>query len=369
MSTGLLRNVVAAHLAATMGSLAIAGATPSSAAAAERARPAAARCLNERHVYVRGEKPVLRWAVEGADAVQWDVGGWLSQRTAARGGEARCPLDTSLLRVGEYEVRAQPLQNGHPAGAMAIFPLTISAERNPQRFPVWNWPSVYERNMGWWVERGFNGLHLSTSRDPFDPESERTRQLPRVLDEAARLGVDLGLYLWPLSASRWENEEAARCLLPDGRRDASRVYPREPAVLEYARRVASGWVDRFAEFPALRHALLSSEYQTPFCLNDVARALAKQEAGIDLSAVLRPEWLTGGVGSFDAAKLPPALQPRDGLIPDDHAVYRFLKWWWERGHGTSVVNAEMARILKAKRPDLLAWHDPYRLAPVYGSHA
>jgi hypothetical protein len=114
----------------------------------------------------------------------------------------------------------------------------------------------------------------------------------RVLDEGTRLGVDIGAYFYPLLSPQWgsQGEEEARCRLLDGTRDPRRVYPRAPAVLEHGRRTAEAWVERYAEFPSFRHALVNSEYQVPTCTNDEVRALAREEAGVDTDAVLRPEW-------------------------------------------------------------------------------
>jgi hypothetical protein len=327
------------------------------------------RFTDERHAYLRGEQASLRLRLDaGADAVAFDVGGWLPRRVPVRAGQASYPLDTALLHAGDYDVRAQPLRAGKPLGEVALFPLTIAAERNPQRFPVWNWAGAEQPDLRWWTARGFNGFRFSSTRDPLDPAGEGARRTARILDEGTRLGLDMGAYLYTVGSTRWEQEEAARCLLPDGRRHASKIYPREPVVLDHARRTTEAWVNRFGDYPSFRHALLSSEYDVPFCTNEVAKTLARQEAGLDLAQVLSPRWVRSGASALDPAKLPPELQPQGGLIPDDHPIYRFLKWWWERGHGTSVMNAEMARIIKARRPDVMTWHDPYRLAPVYGSH-
>ena len=56
------------------------------------------------------------------------------------------------------------------------------------------------------------------------------------------------------------------------------------------------------------------------------------------------------------------------MIPDDHPHLRFLKWWWEGGQGTAAMNAAMSETAKKRRPDLISFHDPYRLAPVRHSH-
>jgi hypothetical protein len=321
--------------------------------------------LNERHAYVRGETLTLRLTTGAGEEVAFAVSGWLPRQVPVARGEARYEVDTSLLHAGDYEVRAQPLQADRPVGAPAFFPISIAPPRNPQRFPVWNWGGAEDPDLSWWSARGFNGLRLSSTRDPIRGKDRSTAQ---IFDEGARLGLDIGAYLYPLLASRWGREEPARCVLLDGTRDPRRVYPREPIVLAHARRTAEAWVEQYGEYPSFRHALLNSEYQVPFCGNEEVRTLAKREAGLEPDEVLRTDFLRKDSASLDVAKLPPDLRPRDGLIPDDHPVARFLKWWWERGHGTSVLNAEMARIIKAGKPDVMTWHDPYRLAPVYHTH-
>src|SRR3954453_18559546 len=323
--------------------------------------------VDERHAYVRGEQASLTLKTAGGEEVAFSVSGWQPRRVLIRDAEARYELDTSSLHAGDYEVRAQPLRAGRDVGAAVIFPISIAPERDPQRFPVWNWSGGDDPDLAWWTARGFNGLRLSSVRDPL--RGDRRGGTARALDEGTRLGVDIGAYFYPLLSSQWGGEASARCLLIDGTRDPRRVYPRDPGVLEYGRRTAASWVERYAGFPSFRHALLNSEYQVPFSKNDEARAPAGREAGLDLDEVLRTGWARKQNSSFDVEKLPAELRPREGLIPDDHPIYRFLKWWWERGHGTSVLNAEMARAIKAARPDVLTWHDPFRLAPVYHSDA
>jgi len=117
--------------------------------------------LNERHVYLRGEMAVLRIRVPGAEGrVVADTSGWFPETLTARGGEVAYKLNTALLRAGEYEVRARMLPTGSTPEDIAIFPLTIAAERNPQRFPLWNWQNAYSSDLSWWTARGFNGLRL-----------------------------------------------------------------------------------------------------------------------------------------------------------------------------------------------------------------
>ena len=111
----------------------------------------------------------------------------------------------------------------------------------------------------------------------------------------------------------------------------------------------------------------------PFVLNDAAIADAKQELGIDLREVFKQEYAAGEEGQsyavFDPAKLPEKWRAKDGIIEDDNLIYRVLQWWWTRGSGLVPLDAQMSATLKARRPDVQTWNDPYRLAAVHGSHA
>jgi len=123
-------------------------------------------------------------------------------------------------------------------------------------------------------------------------------------------------------------------------------------------------VREFGAYPALRHALMCSEYQTPRASHPEALRLAQSDVGLDPG----DNPLTFTLARRRAAMAAVAAECQDGLIPDDHPSYRFLKWWCERGHGTNALNEQMARILHAARPDIITWHEPYRLAPVRKSH-
>jgi hypothetical protein len=325
--------------------------------------------LNDRHAYIRGELITLKATVNtDADQAAFDINGWYLQHLPIRDGKVVYTVDTSRLRAGQYDVRVQLLRAGSPPGHLSIYPLTIAPEPNPQRFPIWHWHGATSADLRWWIERGFTGFTLPRTRDPLEPDSETARQFAEILDQATGLGVEIGAYLHPLNSDHWRTNESDRCLYPDGRRDAHAVYPRSPQVLDYARHIATEWMSHFAAYPSLRHIKLSSEYVTPFCTNEMVKQLAYNETGINLDTLLQLPNLSRLPYYTQASQLPTALQPQEGIILDTHPLYRFLKWWWERGHGTSTLNLTMAQIIKTERPDIQVWHDPYRLAPVYDSH-
>ncbi len=325
--------------------------------------PEEAQFLNDRHVYIRGEKAAVRIQT-GGEKVRCDVSGWLPQTMRVESGKAEYAVDTALLHPGDYEIRAVALRSGREAGGLTVFPISIVAPPNPQRFPLRSWRVIPPDRMSWWADHGITGFSLDTIEDPLPPGEARS--FAHVLDEAARYGFDVSMDLYPLLSQHWKGTAEARCLLPDGTRDPSRPYPLDPTVMAYARRTAGSAIGPLADYPSLRGAFLQTEFETPFSINEVARKLAKQEIGVDLSAVLSPQWIRNG--QMDPTKFPPAFQPRQGLISDDNPMYRFLQWWWERGHGTNYNNLAMAQVIRAKSPNVLTWHDPYRLAPVFKSH-
>ena len=321
------------------------------------------RFVNKVHVYPRGVECNIVLETSGADAVQFDVGGCLEQTVPVADGKAEYRINTAALRSNDYHVRARLLRGGKVVGT-ARFPLAVAKPHDPERMPVWKWGGGGQ-SQDLLRQCGFTGGWLSSLQNPSGSRSseERFDGYSQLLDEAARNDFDLGLYLHPLISKDMANRESALGSLPDGTK-AERPYPLAPEALEHSRQLAETAMNAFGPFPALRHTMLCSEYHTPMAVHPEMARLAKEEAGVDLSTLK----FTSGYRNRGKVEITPAGKFKDGVIPDDHPEYRFLKWWWERGHGTSSANLEMAKIVKRHRPDVITWHEPYRLAPVRKSH-
>ena len=323
-----------------------------------------------RHAFTNDETFVMRVDDKSLSGVRFDVSGFLGQTVAAKDGAAEFRFDTSLLRAGDYDVRAQPLVADKPSGAPKMLRISIAPPRNPQRMPVWNWFGAETPDLDWWTARGFNGFRFGVVRDPLVNGSS-ANTIARILDDGTRRNLDMGAYLYPTLSTKWaaEDESKNRVLKLNGERDPKKPYPLEPEVLDYGKQVAKSWADRFAPFPSWDQALMSSEYYVPFALNDAALTDAKAELGIDLREVFKKEYsASADYAVFDPTKLPAQWQPKNGIIEDDNLIYRVLDWWWTRGSGLTPLNAQMSGVLKAQRPDVQTWNDPYRLAAVHGSH-
>jgi hypothetical protein len=309
--------------------------------------------VETRHVYERGERCELHVIAGDADAVDFDISGWLAASAKPAEGQVQYTIDTALLRVGDYMVRARLMKGGQLL-TNSTFALAVAPPHDAERMPVWRWGGG--SNFEWWAERGFTGAFTASRRDPLVPGGSMAAQYERIFDKATRLDYELGFYFHSLISATLQKNEDVLCLNPDGTRD-KKVYPYAPAVVEHALATKDSWMSHFSEYPSLRHVMLCSEYHTPFCVNDMVVKMAQEEIGLDARDFI-----------VETGKIKGPATVRDGIIEDDNARYRFLQWWWQRGHGTAPLNEAAGKVVKKHRPDAITWHEPYRLAPVRNSH-
>jgi len=296
---------------------------------------------------------MLKYEPRAASEVRFDVSGYLSETVSVKNGLACYEIHTSLLRSGDCLVHAaaQPPEDGGPA----VYALTVAEPHDAERIPVWRWGGGGSEP-AWWRARGFTGAFTSSAQAPWKPSS--AEYYYGLFDRAARHDFDLGLYISPLRSKTLAQDESVLTLRPDGSR-ADKPYPLEPAVVEYAEEVTETWLENLKMFPALRHVMFHSEWQQPFAVNPAAVELARKETGLDITTFITD---SGRMRPVDFKTIP------GGIMPDDHPDYRFLQWWWQRGHGTAPLNEKLGAIAKRLKPEAITWHEPYRLAPVRNSH-
>lgn len=305
-----------------------------------------------RHVYVRGETAVVVFQAPGASMALADADGWLPQQVEIHEGVGSYSVNTALLRAGDYLVRISATSQDGKVIAHAI-PLTIAREHDSEHIPVWRWGGG-GGNTEWWQERGFTGAFIFAPMDPVGPDDPIITRYRKAFEDATRLDFELGLYFRTLDSEELRKSEASRILRPDGTRGED-PYPLDPAVIAHADAVTEQSMGLWGAYPGLRHVMYNSEWQTPYCLNDAAIKDAQEEAGIDLRNVFNEK---GSIVALD----PESVQ--GGVVADDNLLYRFYQWWWQRGHGTAPMNEAQNAIVKRHRPDVITWHEPYRLAPV-----
>lgn len=150
------------------------------------------------------------------------------------------------------------------------------------------------------------------------------------------------------------------------RGDGRRTLPDStaPEVVAAMRDISYSSGKVFGAHPAFYGALLNTERRdhTLPALDKRARERFRAATGREL-----PPEVDG--------KLPPSyLQldgfPADGIIPDDHPLFVYYRWFWKEGDGMNALNGEMSAAFKegAGDPALVTMFDPsVRVPPVWGS--
>lgn len=293
-----------------------------------------------RTVFVRGE--TATFSVAGG-AAEWDADG------LQKASGAQYQLSTATLAPGEYTITAH---SGTQVGKAKV---TLVDAPNPERFAVWKWGGTSPRSFAYFSDRGFTGAASPMISAPQDPAAKATTDIKLSADQAAKYGIDYGIYLNPLMDPAWKAKPEVQAEKFDGSKLAI-PYPRDPEVMDQAARTAQWVADTFKFYPAWKQSLLGSEFQLDYNFGPKAVQPGQAEANVDVRK--------GAI-----IKQPAENLPKEGVIEDDNPRYKYLKWWFHKGMGDAALNKRMSDVLKTANPNLTTWHDPYRLAPVYGAAA
>lgn len=232
---------------------------------------------------------------------------------------------------------------------LALVSLATGQTTAPDRYPVWKWGGTAPKSFAYYASKGFTGVGSPMVSAPLDPSSKAAKDIRLSLDEAAKIGLDYSIYLNPLMDPSLKGDLDVQAERFDGQKLAL-PYPRQPKVLDFAERTAASVVALFKDAPAWKQSLLGSEFQLDYDFGKLAAELGRREAEVDTRAGF-------------VIKQPEENLPKDGLVADDNNRLRTLEWWFHRGMGDAQLNQRMAANLRAGKPDLLTWHDPFRLYP------
>ncbi len=283
------------------------------------------------------------------------------------------PIDTRL-RPGEYRMTAElAIDKPAPVSTRDAFDITIVPRPPPERMPVVMWgasartPSEVERlrRIGFTHCLGLSADYraIFTAGEPrpaADPAAVTANR--EMLDQALAADLRVAATLSPGAAMR--SRDQFRRVGRDGK-----PYPREdicglfPELEKHCYHVGASVAQSYNRFPAWNAALIHTEvrgHAAP-CFHEHDRAAFKKATGLEI-----PKEVAGPRG-IDYAKLEDF--PADRVIPDDHPILTYYRWYWKQGDGWNRLNSALVRGLKSTgRKDLWTWHDPaVRVASVYGS--
>ncbi len=348
-------------------------------------RPAGFEIASLRKVFVRMEQaPVLEFNVlnkqrtnlAGAKAYV-SLGGLPAQEAAIPelepGGKysLQYELDASL-RPDEYGLTATiEIPGDPPFRSMEEFTVTIVPRPLPHRMPVVMWGGGLGE-VDRLVDLGFTHcIGVSTDMnaiweagEPTQATSdERMVSVMGDLDYALANGIGA---VAGLSPGRWaRDKEEFRRVGPDGKPYENRhdVCGRFPEVQEFCYNVGASIAQTYGSHPGLQTAMVHTEVrgESDLCYHEHDREAFRAFAGLDI-----PEGLKGKNGTpyQDLDDF-----PADRVIPDDHPIYVYYKWFWEEGDGWNAMHTALHKGLKSTgREDLWTFHDPaVRVASAYGN--
>ena len=284
------------------------------------------------------------------------------------------PIDCKLLKPGEYSLDIRIEHNNNVITEK--FTVYISEHPNPQRLSVHYWGGSANM-MDWGLEHGFNTFQVFAS-GPLTEDNERISSFRELFDKAVRKRVNLGFYYYTVSSGSFHDHPGVFGVYrrtegePERSEKDKKICLREPLVIERSKNTIHSLMQLFGIYPSFYQALINSEFRSNPCYSERCRSIMKKEAGLNLydynvDPLHPPKTKDEAV----KAGLPPKLVsavPVGGIIEDDNPYYKYYMWWWKRGMGDALLNEKLSDIIKSHKSDVITWHDPFRLAPVYGRH-
>jgi hypothetical protein len=301
--------------------------------------------------------------------------------------DVRC----SSLRPGAYKLKITSGWNGR--SEEKLFDVFISQPPNPQRLSVDYWvplnywvPESESRLTGslklleWGMAHGFNTFKVVFSTTPPVEDREAAIETMRNLfEKAIRERVNMGFEFVSTRSSLFSDhpevfvrQRGAKGAMTQDNQRENDVCLREPHVIETAEKMIREDMKIFNIYPSYYHILINSEFQSSPCYSDDCIKRLKAETGLDLynynvNPLRPPKTEEEARKAALPVKLIKAV-PVKGIIENENPWYHYYMWWWKRGMGDALLNEAVSDIVKEYKPDVITWHDPFRLAPVYGTH-
>ncbi|MBM4154972.1 MAG: hypothetical protein FJ221_08060 [Lentisphaerae bacterium] len=353
-------------------------------------RRAAIALVSDRTAFVRMEPAAtLRFAVTNLQpasvagatlAVAVDGAGETNLALAAIGhgaaAEASVVFDTSL-RPATYRVRATVRLAGDPPWTgTEPFDVALVPRPPPFRMPVVMWgvysPDGVLKELPRLKDLGFThclglgadcgAIRRAGAVVPPGPE-DRVAQTKRMLNEA--LAQDFGILATLAPGAELKNDPASVRVNAKGVPQTNRpnTCALSPGLRDYCRNVGESVARAYGAFPAFHGALLHTEVRDGAapCFHEHDRAACRAATGADI-----PEGVGKGGRKWDTIEGFPA----DRVVPDNHPLLTYLRWYWKEGDGWNGLNSATATGLKAGgvRPDFWTFHDPaVRVASTWSS--
>ncbi len=178
----------------------------------------------------------------------------------------------------------------------------------------------------------------------------------------ALLRLNPGHYLAPRQAGTPSAHPEYNRLRRDGKQHSNTngLFPR---IQQFHRDTGEAIAKSFGDFPVFKGALVNGEVRdkTSLSFHEIDREAYRAYSGKDIPALAQS---TRGVGYQKLADF-----PADRIVPDNHDILQYYRWFWKQGDGWNHLNGLVAQGIKSTgRDDIFTWIDPaVRVPSVYGS--
>lgn len=286
-------------------------------------------------------------------------------------------LDTRL-RTGDYEVGVSyALGEGETAYRnRETFPVKIVPRELPYRMPVVMWGVGGVENVTESTPElkdiGFThclGLRCDFNRiwdaqAPVVPavNEDQLEKSYAMLDQA--LADDLGIVI-TLGNGHWlENKDELLRINQEGTAyERKNICCTLPGIMEFSSHIGESVAQTYGDFPAFDAALINTEVRdsSQVCFHEHDRTAYREATGKEYPEAVR---IKNGVQYGDIENF-----PANRVVPDDHELLQFYKWFWREGDGWNAVNTAMKNgFVNGGREDLWTFFDPaVRVPSLWGS--
>jgi len=340
--------------------------------------------------------------------VAWSVDGVNQKPVIVRNlkpGEKRevvYQFDTSL-RSDQYQLQAMLSLEGFspdekPYVMTSIHNLHLVNRKLPDQYPVVMWgagPKEIDRlqEIGFTHALGLAvdyGAILEAGKPVPAASAQRLSDIYPQLDQALIQGItfapNLGPGRYAVKRKEWLRVDTKGKVLT-GRYD--NINGLIPETQQFCFDVGKSVSQTFGEHPAYGAALIHSEirdhaapsfsqydyeaYRKATGLTIPVSSSAANAKARDLDLVSQMAIPAGTVTSHGVKYAKLKNFPKDRVIPDDHPIYVYYRWYWKKGDGWNGLNSQVVNGLREglseqRRKDFWTWNDPaVRVASVYGS--
>jgi hypothetical protein len=328
----------------------------------------------------RSSRPVegleVAWQIPGLPKVESRVARIEPLGTAT----VEFPFDTAW-RPGEYRLMATVTATAFPGREFPRAETLRIMARLPDRMPVLNWglhgfsdliaemPRL--RDLGFTHTLGLDANAYVVAKHTDDkglaiadamlPEAART------LDAALAADLDVCVSLYPAqyldtTHTEWKRVDRQGKKYPKiPGDDLNGLVPEAQA---FCRKFGAAVGRTYGTHPAFDSALIHSELRDHSWLSfaEIDRAEYRKATGREIPAEAQTPY---GVPHTTIADF-----PKDRVVPDDHPILTYYKWFHADGHGLGRLNTAVAEGLRSQitRPDFWTFFDPaVRCPSVWGS--